>query len=145
MLFDCGGGEDSLESLDCKEIQQVNPEESQSWIFTWRTYADADAPILWPPDTNSQLIGNNPDTGKDWRQEEKGTTEDEMVGWHHQLNGHEFGQALGVGEGQGSQACCSLWDCRVGHNWATEQQEDTSSNSSLLSMEWLRGSLENYV
>ena len=145
MLFDYGGGEDSWKSLDCKETQPVNPKGSQSWIFTQRTYAEADAPILWPTDTNSQLIGNNPDTGKDWRQEEKGTAEDDMVEWHHQLNGHEFGQALGVGEEQGSQACCSLWDCRVGHSWATEQQEDTSSNSSLLSMEWLRGSLENYV
>ena len=91
--------------------------------------AEAETPILWPPDTNSQLIGKNPDAGKDRKQEEKGTTEDEMVGWHHQLNGCEVGQALGVGEGRGSQVCCSPRDCRVGHNRATEQQQDASSNS----------------
>ena len=80
-----------LESpLDCKEIQPVHPKENQSWIFTWRTDAEAEAPILWPPDTKSRHIGKDLDAGKDWRQEEKGTTEDEMVGWHHWLNGHEF-------------------------------------------------------
>jgi len=79
-----------LESpLDCKEIQPVHPEGNQPWIFIGET--DAEAPILWPPDAKSQLIGKDPDSGKDWRQEEKGTTEDEMVGWHHQLDGHEFG------------------------------------------------------
>ena len=86
-------------SLDCKEVKPVNPKENQSWIFTGRTDAEAEAPILWLPDAKSQLIGKDPDAGKDWGQEEKGTTEDEMVGWHHWLNGHEFEQAPGDGEG----------------------------------------------
>ena len=82
---------------------------NQSWIFIGRTVAKAEAPILWPPDVKKWLIGKDPDAGKDWRQEEKGTTEDEMIGWHHRLNGHEFEQPLGVGDGQGSLACCSPW------------------------------------
>ena len=99
--------EKTLESpLDCKEIQPVNPKGNQSWIFTRRT--DAEAPIFWPPDAKNWLIGKNPDAGKDWRRENKGMTEDEMVGWHHQLDGHEFEQAQEVGDGQGSLACCSL-------------------------------------
>ena len=93
----------TLESpLDCKEIKPVNSKGNQSWIFIGRTDAEAEGPILWPPDAKNWLIGKNPDAGKDWRQEEKGTTEDEMVGWHPQLNGHEFEPALGDGEGQGS-------------------------------------------
>ena len=97
-----------LESpLDSKEIKPVHPKGNLSWIFIERT--DAEAPILWPPDVKSQLIGKDPDAGKDWGQEEKGTTEDEMVGWHHWLNGHEFEQAPGVGEGQGGLVCCSPW------------------------------------
>ena len=105
--------EKTLESpLDCKEIKPVNPNGNQSWIFTGRTDAEAEAPILWPPDGKNWLIEKHPDAGQDWRQKEKGTTEDEMVGWHHQLDGHEFEQALGVGDGQGSLACCSLWGCR---------------------------------
>ena len=100
--------EKTLESpLDCKEIQPINTEGNQSWIFIRRTDAEAEALILWPPDAKSWLIRKDPDAGKDWRQEEKGMTEDEMVGWHHWLNGHEFERALGVGEGQGSLACCS--------------------------------------
>ena len=84
--------EKTLESsLDCKEIKPVNPKENRFWIFIGGTDAEAEAPILWPPDAKSQLIGKDPDTGKDWRQEEKGMIGDEMVGWHHQLNGHEFG------------------------------------------------------
>ena len=94
-------------SLDCKEIQPVNPKGNQSWIFIGRTDAEAEAPIHWPLDAKSRLIRKDPDVGKDWRQEEKGTTEDEMVGWHHRLNGHEFEQTPGDGEGQGSLACCS--------------------------------------
>ena len=83
--------EKTLESpLDCEEIQPVHPKGDQSWIFIGRTDAEDEAPILWPPDMKNWLIGKDPDAGKDWRQEEKGTTEDEMVGWHHQLNGHEF-------------------------------------------------------
>ena len=80
-----------------------------SWIFIGKTDAEAETPILWPPDAKNGLIGKDPDAGKDWRQEKKGTTEDEMIGWHHQLDGHEFEQALGVGDGQGSLACCSPW------------------------------------
>ena len=95
--------------LDCKEIQPVNPKGNQSWIFIWRTDTEAEVPILWPPDTKNWLIGKNPDAGKDWRQEEKGRTEDEIAGWHHWLNGHEFEQAPGVGDGQGSLSCCSPW------------------------------------
>ena len=94
-------------SLACKEIQPVNIKGNQPWIFIGRT--DADAPILWPPDAKNCLIGKYPDARKDWRQEEKGTTEDEMVGWHHWLNGHEFEQAPGVGDRQGSLACLSPW------------------------------------
>ena len=100
--------EKTLESpLDCKEIQPVNPKGNQSWIFIGRTDAEPETPILWPPDAKNWLIGKDRDAGKDWRQE-KATTEDEMVGWHHRLNGHEFEQALEVGDGQGSLACCSL-------------------------------------
>ena len=102
--------EKTLESpLDCKEIQPVNPKGNQSWIFTGRTDAEAETPVLWPPDSKNWLIWKDLDTGKDWRQEEKGMTEDEMVRWHHRLSGHEFEQALGVGEGQGGLACCSPW------------------------------------
>ena len=82
---------------------------NKSWIFIGRTDAEADAPILWPPDARHWLIGKDPDSGKDWRQEEKGTTEDEMVGWHHRLNGHEFEKTPGIGDGQGGLACCSPW------------------------------------
>ena len=107
MLLNCGVGENSWESLDCKEIKPVNPKGNQCWIFIGKTDAEAKTPILWPPDEKNWLIGKDPDAGKDWRQEEKGTAEDEMVGWHHRLNGHEFQQALGDGEGQGNLVCCS--------------------------------------
>ena len=106
MLLNCGV-EKTLESpLDCKETQPVNPKGNQFWIFIGMTDAEAETPILWPPDVKSWLIWKDPDAGKDWRWEEKGTTEDEMVGWHHQLNGHEFEQILGVGDVQGGLACC---------------------------------------
>ena len=95
--------------LDCKEIKPVNPKGNQSWILIGRTDAEAEAPILWPPDAKNWPIGKDPDAGKDWRWKEKGTTEDEMVGWHHRLNEHEFEQAPGVGDGQGSLVCCSPW------------------------------------
>ena len=88
-------------STSCKEIQPVHPKGDQSWEFIGRTDVEAETPILWPPDANSWLIWKDPDTGKDWGQEEKRTTEDEMVGWHHRLNGHEFGWTPGVGDGQG--------------------------------------------
>ena len=92
--------EKTLESLlDCKEIKPVNPKGNQPWIFIGRTDAEAETPILWLPDAKNQLIGKDPDAGKDWRQEEKGTTEDEMVGWHHQLSEHEFKQIPGDSEG----------------------------------------------
>ena len=94
--------------LDCK-IKPVRRKGNQSWIFIGRTDPEAEAPILWPPDVKGRLTGKDPDAGKDWRQEEKGTTEDEVVGWHHWLNGHEFEQDPGVGDGQGSLACCSPW------------------------------------
>ena len=96
---------------------------NQPWIFTERTDAEAEAPILWPPDMKSCLIGKDPDVGTDWRQEEKGVTEDETVGWHHWLDGHEFEQSPGDGEGQGSLACCSPWGSqRVRQDIATQQQ-----------------------
>ena len=95
--------------LDSKEIQPVNPKGNQLWIFIGRTNAEAEAPILWSPDVKSQLIEKDPDARKDWRQEEKGMTEDEMVGWHHWLKGHEFKQTPGDSEGQGGLACCSPW------------------------------------
>ena len=102
--------EKTLESpLDCKEIQPVCPKGNRSWIFIGKTDTDAEASILWPPDTKNCLTGKDPDAGKNWRQEEQGATEDEMVGWHHLLDGHEFEQAPGVGNGQGSLACCSPW------------------------------------
>ena len=100
--------EKTLESpLDCKEIKPVNPEGNQSWIFIGRT--DAKAPILWPPDGKSWLIRKDPDAGKDWGQEHKRVIENEMVGWHHWLNGHEFAKTLGDSGGQKSLACCSPW------------------------------------
>ena len=102
--------EKTLESpLDSKEIKLVNPTGNQSFISIGRTDAEAEAPILWPSDSNSQLTGKDPDAGKDWRQKEKGVAEDETVGWHHWLNGHEFEQTLGDGEGHGSLARCSPW------------------------------------
>ena len=102
--------EKTLESpLDNKEIKAVNPKGNQPWIFIGRTDAEVETPILWPPDAKSWLIREDTDAGKDWRQEEKGMTEDKMVGWHHWLNGHEFEWAPGDTEGQGSLACCSPW------------------------------------
>ena len=102
--------EKTLENpLDSKEVQPVNPKRNQHWIFGGRTDAEAETPILWPPDVKNWVLGKDPDAGKNWWQEEKGMTEDEMVGWHHWLNRHEFEQAPGVGDGQGSPVCCSPW------------------------------------
>ena len=115
--------EKTLESLlDCKESQQIHPKGYQSWIFIESTDAEAETPILWPPDAKNWLIGKDPDAEKDWRWEEKGMTEDEMAGWHHWLNGHEFEWTPGVGDGQGRLACCSPWghkesDTAEGLNW----------------------------
>ena len=103
--------EKTLESsLDCKENKPVNPKENQSWIFIGGTDTKAETPILWPHDEKNWLIWKDPDAGKDWRQEEKGMTEDEMVAWHHQLDGHGFGWTLGVGDGQGGLVCCGSWE-----------------------------------
>ena len=100
----------TLESpLDCKEIQLVHPKGIQSGIFIERPDVEAEIPILWPPDAKNWLIWKDRDAGRDWGQEEKGTTEDELVGWHHWLNGHEFESTLGFGDGQGGLACCSPW------------------------------------
>ena len=108
--LNCGVGEDSWESLGCKEIQPVHRKGNQSWIFIGRTDAKAETPILWPPDAKNWFIWKDPGARKGWRWEEKGMTEDEMVGWYHRLNGHEFEWTLGVGDGQGSLACCSPWN-----------------------------------
>ena len=102
--------EKTLDSpLDSKEIKPVHPKGNQSWIFIGRTDAEAETPVLWPPDAKSWLPRKDPDDGKDWGQEEKGVTEDEMVGWHHWLHGHELEQILGESKGQGSLVCCSPW------------------------------------
>ena len=106
MLLNCGVGEDS------KEIQPVHPKGDQCWMFIGRTDVEAETPILWPPDVKSWLMCKDPDAGKDWGQEEKGTTEDETIRWHNQLNVHGFGWPLGVGDGQGGLACCGSWGRR---------------------------------
>ena len=109
MVLNCGVGEEKTPDspLDCKESKPVNPKESHPWLFFGKT--DTEAPILWPPGVKNWLTGKGPDAGKDWGQEEKGVTKDEMVGWHPRLNGHDFKQTLGDSEGWGSQVCCSPW------------------------------------
>ena len=117
--------EKTLESpLDCKEIQPVHPKGNQAWIFIGRTDAETETPIFWLPDVKNWLIGKDPDAGKDWRLEEKGTTENEMVEWHHQLNGHEFESTPGVSDAQGGLACCSPW----GHKESDMTERLNSSN-----------------
>ena len=119
--------EKTLESpLDCKEIQPVQPKGNQTWIFIGRTDVEAETPMLWPPEAKIWLIWKDPDAWKNWKQEDKGMTEDEIVGWHHWLNGHEFEQALGDGEGQASLV--SLGSQRVVNNPANEQQKETVRN-----------------
>ena len=121
--------EKTLENpLDCKEIQPVHPKGNKSWIFIGRTDAEAETLILWPPNVKNWLIGKDPDAGKVWRQEEKGTTEDVVVEWHHWLNGHEFEQALEDGEGQGSLVCYSPWGRKESDmiewlNWTEDEEE----------------------
>ena len=120
----------TLESpLDCKEMQSVHPKGNQSWIFIGRTDTEGEMPILWPPDVKNWLIWKDLDAGKVWRQEQKGTTEDEMVGCYHQVNGHEFEQASGVGGGQGSLACCSPWGHKESNT--TEWLNWTELNSEM--------------
>ena len=124
--------EKTLESpLDCKEIQSAHPKGNQSWIFIGRADAEAEAPILWPPDTKSWLTGKDPDAGKDWRQEERGW-QDEIVGWHHQLDGHAFKHAPGVGDGPGSLAYCSPWGRRVRHDRVTALTDCNEARMSTL-------------
>ena len=114
----------TLESpLDSKEIQPAHPKGNQPWIFTERTDDKAEALILWPCDAKSRLIGKDLDAGKAWGQKEERMTEDEMVGWHHWLNGHELEQALGDGKGQGSLVCCNPKGCKeLGYDWVNEQE-----------------------
>ena len=122
--------EKTLESpLDCKEIKPENPKGNQSWVFIRRTDAEAESPILWPPDVKCRLIRKDPNAGKKWRQEGKGMIEDKMVVWHHWLDGHEFGQPPGVGEGQGCLACCSPWGRKKSEmtewlNWTEQSLEN---------------------
>ena len=113
-------------SVDCKEIQPVHPKGDQSWVFIGRTDAEAETPILWLPHVKRWLIGKDPDAGKGWGQEEKGMTEDEMDGWHHQLDGHEFGLSPWVGDGQGGLACCDSWGHKESD--ATERLKWTELN-----------------
>ena len=125
--------EKTFESLlECKAIKPVNPKVNQPWMFIGRTDAEAEAPIVWPPVAKSWLIRKDPDAGKDWRQEEKGTTEDETVGWHHWLEDHEFEQALGVGDGQGSLVWCSSW----GHE-ETDMTEQLNGTVWVLCILWV--------
>ena len=123
MLLNCGAVESPL---DCKETKSINPKGNQLWIFIGRTDATTELQILWPPNVKSWLIRKDLDVGKDWKQEEKGTTEEEMVGWHHQLNGHEFEQAPEVGKGQGSLACCSPWGSKE-----SDTTEQLNSNNHI--------------
>ena len=132
--------------LDCKEIKPVNPKVNQPWKLIGRT--DAEAPILWPPDAKNWLIGKDPDAGKDWGQKEKGVTEDEMVGWHHGLNEHEFEQTLGDCERQGSLSCCSPCGHKVRHGIATEQHPTISLiylNYYVISLDTLRFLMYNII
>ena len=119
-------------SLDCKEIQPVHPKGDQSWVFFGRTDAKAETPVLWPPHAKSWLLGEDSDAGRDWGWEEKGTTEDEMAGWHHWLDGREFGWTLGVGDGQGGLACCNSWG---------RKESDTTErlNWTELNWSWVHG------
>ena len=111
MLFNCGVGE-LLRVLGLQGDPTVHPKGDQCWVFIERTDVEAETPVLWPPHAKNWLIGKDSDAGRDWGQEEKGKTEDEMPGWHHRLNGCEFEWTLGVGDGQGGLACCDSWDCK---------------------------------
>ena len=149
MLLNCGVGEDSWDSLG-QQGDPVNPKGNQSWIFIGRPDSEAETPILWPPDAKSWLIWKNPDAGKDWRQE-KGMTEDEMVGWHHQLYGHEFEQAPRVGDGRGGLAYCGSWGRKeldgTELNWtllcSCFLKERRCLQSTIISLLFLRLKIEN--
>ena len=128
--------EKTIESpLDRKKIQPVHPKGDQSWVFIGRTDVEAETPILWPPDAKSWLIWKDPDAGKYWGQEEKGMREDEMVRWHHQLNGHEFGWTLGVGDGQGGLVCCGPWGCK---------ESDTTKRLNWTELNWTENKSDSY-
>ena len=124
-------------SLDCREIQPVHSRRDQSWIFI-RTDVEAETPILWPYDVKSWLIWKDPDAGKDWRWEEKGTTEDEMAGWYHRLDGHEFGWTLGGGDGQGGLACLDSWGHKESNmtEWLNWTEMNWKIPSPFLNLPW---------
>ena len=132
--------EKTLESpLDCKEIQPVHSKGDQSWVFVGRTDAEAETPILWLPHAKSWLIGKGSDAGRDWGQEEKWTTEDEMAGWHHRLDGHEFEWTLGVCDGQRGLACCNSWGCTESDmtevlNWTELPLFNNNKNATVITM-----------
>ena len=130
--------EKTLESpTDCKEIQPVHPKGDQSWVFIGRTDAEAETLILWLPHAKSWLIGKDPDAGREWGQEEKGMTEDEMVGWHHRLDGHEFEQTPGVGDGQGGLVCCDSWG---------RKELDTTEQLNWTELKWIvHPYVKNYI
>ena len=135
LQYSCGVGEDSWESLGLQGDQPVHPKGDQSLVFIGRTDAEAETPVLWPPDVKSWLICKDPDGGKDWGQEEKGMTEDEMVGWHHRLDGHGFGWTPDVGGGQEGLACCGSWghkesDMTEQLNWTEPFQPPPQSDYS---------------
>ena len=132
--------------LNCKEIQPVHPKGDQSWVFIGRTDVEAETPILWPPDAKSWLIWKDPDAGKDWGQEEKGTTEDEMVGWHHRLDGYGFGWTLGAGDGQGGLVCCGSWDCKGSDTteWLNKRNNSHKKVQSVFREEFDMGSSKNF-
>ena len=129
MLLNCGVGEDSESPLDCKEIQPVHSEGDQPWYFFGRNDAKAETPVLWPSHAESWLIGKDSDAGRDWGQEEKGTTEDEMAGWHHWLNRRESVWTLGVGDGQGGLEC---WD-----SWGLKESDTTERLKWTELMTWI--------
>ena len=129
-------------ALDCKEIKSVHPKGNQSWIFTWKTDAEAEAPILWPPDAKYCLIGKDPDVGQNRRQVVKGW-QDEMVGWHHWLDEHACEQALGAVDGQGNLECCSPWGCKELNT--TEQLNWTDTTVKQKLFKWMNECIKSSV
>ena len=137
MLLNCGFGKNSESPLDCKEIQPVHPKGDQSWVLIGGTDAEDETPVLWPLNVKNWLIGKDPDAGKDWRQEEMGTTEDEMAGWHHWLDERESKWTPSVGDGQWGLVCCSSWGCNESNT--TERLNWTELNCYLFwKTSWLR-------